>query len=42
MGAIRKRVKHTESFEERLAAEAKQFREAAEKKSPGAWPANFF
>ena len=35
MGELRKRVKRTESFEERLAAEAKQFKEAGEKEKPG-------
>ena len=31
----RRRIKHTETFEERLAEEAKRFREAAEKAAPG-------
>jgi hypothetical protein len=31
----RKRVKHTATFEERLAAEAIKFKEAAEKQPPG-------
>lgn len=30
MGQLRRRVKHTLSFEERLAVEAKRFRDAAE------------
>lgn len=35
MGNLRRRVKHTLSFEERLAEEAKEFREAAEREPPG-------
>ena len=35
MGNLRRRVKHTSSFEERLAEEAKKFREAAEREPPG-------
>ena len=31
----RRRIKHTATFEERLAEEAKRFREAAEKAQPG-------
>ena len=31
----RKRVKHTSTFEERLAKEAQKFREAAEQEAPG-------
>ena len=35
MGQLRKRVKHQTTFEERLAAEARLFKEAAEKELPG-------
>ena len=35
MGIMRRRVKHTVSFEERLAEEARKFKEAAEKEPPG-------
>ena len=35
MGNLRRRVKHTSSFEERLAVKAKKFREAAEREPPG-------
>nr|WP_080593841.1 hypothetical protein [Bradyrhizobium japonicum] len=35
MVKVRRRVKHTSTFEERLAAEAKKFREAAEREPPG-------
>nr|WP_080752142.1 hypothetical protein [Bradyrhizobium japonicum] len=35
MGSTRRRVKHTSSFEERLAEEANKFREAAEREPPG-------
>jgi hypothetical protein len=35
MGQIRKRIKHQTSFEERLAEEARLFKEAAEKEHPG-------
>lgn len=35
MGQLRRRVKHTLSFEERLAEEAKRFRDAAENEPPG-------
>lgn len=35
MGAIRRRVKHTLTFQERLAEEARRFREAAEREPPG-------
>jgi hypothetical protein len=42
MGKQRKRVKHDASFEERLAEEAKQFKEAAEKQPHGVRPANCF
>jgi len=35
MGKLRRRVKHTSSFEERLAEEARKFREAAEREPPG-------
>lgn len=35
MGALRKRIKHTLTFEERLAEEARRFREAAEQEPPG-------
>lgn len=35
MGQIGKRTKHQTTFEERLAAEARQFKEAAEKQLPG-------
>jgi hypothetical protein len=35
MGQLRRRVKHTLSFEERLAEEAKRFKEAAERQPPG-------
>jgi hypothetical protein len=35
MGQIRKRVKHLTTFEERLAAEARRFREAAEEQPAG-------
>lgn len=35
MGQIRKRTKHQTTFEERLAAEARLFKEAAEKELPG-------
>jgi hypothetical protein len=31
----RRRIKHTTSFEERLAEEAQRFKEAAEKEPPG-------
>jgi hypothetical protein len=31
----RRRIKHTATFEERLAEEAKRFREAAEQEPPG-------
>ena len=35
MGHLRRRVKHTSSFKERLAEEARKFREAAEREPPG-------
>ena len=35
MGQIRKRIKHQTTFEERLAEEARLFKEAAEKQPPG-------
>jgi hypothetical protein len=35
MGQIRKRTKHQTTFEERLAEEARQFKDAAEKQPPG-------
>ncbi|MCK1392514.1 hypothetical protein [Bradyrhizobium sp. 1] len=35
MTQMRRRIKHTLSFEERLAEEAKRFKEAAEKELPG-------
>jgi hypothetical protein len=35
MGNLRGRVKHTLSFEERLAEAARRFREAAEREPPG-------
>jgi hypothetical protein len=35
MVMLRPRVRHTLTFEERLAAEAKRFREAAEREPPG-------
>ena len=35
MGQIRKRIKHQTTFEERLAEEARLFKEAAEKQRPG-------
>ncbi|MGX1007078.1 hypothetical protein AB7M69_001435 [Bradyrhizobium japonicum] len=35
MTQTRKRVKHLTSFEERLAEEARRFREAAEEQPPG-------
>jgi len=35
MGQIRKRTKHQTTFEERLAAEVRLFKEAAEKELPG-------
>jgi hypothetical protein len=35
MAQRRKRVKHTATFEERLAEEARKFREAADKEAPG-------
>jgi hypothetical protein len=35
MGQIRKRTKHQTTFEERLAEEARLFKEAAEKQLPG-------
>lgn len=35
MGQFRKHIKHKTSFEERLAEEARQFKEAAEKQPPG-------
>ena len=35
MAKQRKRVKHTATFEERLAAEAKKIKDAAEKQPPG-------
>ena len=35
MGQLRKRTKHLTTFEERLAAEARLFKEAAEKELPG-------
>lgn len=35
MAQQRKRVKHTTTFEQRLAAEAQKFMEAAEKQPPG-------
>jgi hypothetical protein len=35
MAQQRKRVKHTATFEERLAEEARKFREAADKEAPG-------
>jgi hypothetical protein len=35
MTQTRKRVKHLTSFEERLAEEARRFREAAEQQPPG-------
>jgi hypothetical protein len=31
----RRRIKHTTTFEERLAEEARRFKEAAEKEAPG-------
>ena len=35
MGQIRKRVKHQATFKDRLAEEARVFKEAAEKELPG-------
>jgi hypothetical protein len=35
MTKIRRRVKHTLTFEERLSEEANRFKEAAEKQTPG-------
>ena len=35
MPQVRRRIKHTLSFEKRLAEEAKSFKEAAEKELPG-------
>lgn len=35
MGAIRRRIKHTLTFQERLAEEAKSFKEAADREPPG-------
>ena len=35
MAQMRRRVKHSQTFEERLAVEARQFREAAEREAPG-------
>jgi hypothetical protein len=35
MGILRRRIKHTLTFEERLAGEAKRFKEAAEKEPLG-------
>ncbi len=35
MGQTRKRVKHLTTFEERLAEEARRFKEAAEEQPPG-------
>jgi hypothetical protein len=35
MGQMRKRVKHSATFEERLAEEAARFKEAAAKEVPG-------
>jgi hypothetical protein len=35
MGKTRKRIKHDTSFKDRLAGEARQFKEAAEKELPG-------
>jgi hypothetical protein len=35
MGQVRKRVKHLTTFEERLAEEARRFREAAEEQPAG-------
>ena len=35
MAQQRRRVKHTATFEERLAEEARKFREAADKEAPG-------
>ena len=35
MAQVRQRVKHTLTFEERLAEEAQRFKEAAEKEVPG-------
>ena len=35
MAQMRRRVKHSQTFEERLAVEARRFREAAEKEAPG-------
>lgn len=35
MASIRRRVKHTLTFQERLAEEAKRFSEAAERELPG-------
>ena len=35
MGQFRKHVKHTTTFAERLAEEAKRFKEAAEQQPPG-------
>jgi hypothetical protein len=35
MGQIRKRTKHPTTFEERLAEEARRFKDAAEKEPPG-------
>ena len=42
MAQRRRRVKHTATFEERLAEEARKFREAADKEVQAAWPANSF
>jgi hypothetical protein len=35
MTQIRRRIKHTQTFEQRLAEEARRFKEAAEKETPG-------
>ncbi|MFB6458673.1 hypothetical protein [Bradyrhizobium tunisiense] len=35
MTQVRRRIKHTMTFEERLAEEARSFKEAAEKELPG-------
>jgi hypothetical protein len=38
----RRRIMHTTTFEERLAEEARRFKEAAEKRPQVAWPASCF
>ncbi|MET4068323.1 hypothetical protein ABID58_003120 [Bradyrhizobium sp. S3.2.6] len=38
----RRRIKHTTSFEERLAEEARRFKQAAEKEAPGSTARELF